>query len=111
MFSKNNLEIINSIKKNRTKFDVSLTSDNSNKLEKISAIVADNLVAYNWKTYIILGVIGLFGIVGLILLLTLGPSRSLYFEYSNQIIFVFPSSQRETAYTIANQLSQQLNVD
>lgn len=111
MFSKNDLEIINSIKKNRTKFDVSLTSDNSSKLEKISAIVANNLVAYNWKTYIILGVIGLFGIVGLILLLTLGPSRSLYFEYSNQIIFVFPSSQRETAYTIANQLSQQLNVD
>lgn len=111
MFSKDEIKVIDSIKKNRMKFSEDITVYES-KLDKISNAIANQLVTYNWKTYLVLTLVVVASIVGTILLFTLGPGNSLYFEYSNQITIVFTSStqNQETAYTIANKLAEQLNL-
>lgn len=118
MFGKKDIQILNKLRKNRIEFDDKLEPiTNNNNIDKWSLKLTNKLMSLNLYTYLTLGFLLLIGIVGVILLTTLGPANSLYFKYSNQILLTFSTtsdnvtSQLQNANKVADTLQQLLKIN
>lgn len=117
MFGKKDIRILNELRKNRIGFDDKLEPETNNNIDKWSAKLANKLVGLNLYTYLTLGFLLLMGIIGVILLIVLGPANSLYFRYSNQILLTFVTtpdnmaSQLQEANQVADILQQLLGIN
>lgn len=111
MFNNKDVLIINKNKKNRISFD-DVPNEQLSKIDLISNKISSKIISYHWPTYLVIALLLILSIIGLIILLVLGPRDSLYFTYSNQISLVFRNEpgNLETAREIANQLSTRLGL-
>ena len=113
MFGKNDLLAISKTKRNIIGHfeDNSDTEIKTNRIDNWSAKIANNLISYNWKTYIGLAIIAVICIVGTILLVTQTSRGILFYNYFNQITLTFLTTNTQSAYDIADKLAQQLNLN
>lgn len=79
-------------------------------VDKLSGSLSLGLVGFKWWIWLIFGLFTILGIVGCILLATIGPGYSVYFKDSTELVLTFGAGQQVNAYQVADYLATHLNI-
>lgn len=79
-------------------------------IDKLSDGLSKGLIGFKWWTWLIFGLVTVLGIIGCILLVTIGPGYSVYFKDSTELVLTFGANQEANTYQVADYLANNLHI-